>query len=191
MQRFGSGYLVQGTLSVAPRRTVKTRYRAVVTSLVLVITMSMANLANSASERDPLAREYLGDRSADDVLKGIEEQERERTRENAERSAREAEVRRMLREIRERLFDLELFLAQQKDGVRTIDCDIVIRQADELQTRLADAEALQARVADACRGTSANGPQAQAVCLSQQDTLNSEVSKLRQQRGYLLAGCRK
>lgn len=180
----------------AKRRWLRTglfRNSLCVITLAFLATVpgSGEGLAQAQSERQPLVKELLGDRSSDEVLKGIERQERERVQQDAERTARETEVRRMLREIRERLFDIELFLAQRKDGVRVLDCEAASRQAADLQARIDDAEALRTRVMGACGSVAAKGTQSQALCSDQATSLQVDISKLRGQRASLMSECPK
>lgn len=160
--------------------------------IALAVLVSAFNFGTAwGQERHPIAKEYLGDRPSEDALKGIEQQEQERASQNAERAAREAEVRRMLREIRERLFDIEMFFAQRKDGVRSIDCEAASRQAADFQARIEDAEGLRAQVVRACSSAAAKGTQSQAVCSDQTTVLQVEISKLKEQRASLLSECPK
>ncbi|ABD88429.1 hypothetical protein [Rhodopseudomonas palustris] len=157
---------------------------------MLFFCMSLgAAFAEDAKDRLPLAKDHLGDRSREDVFKAIEQQQREREQQDAERGTREAEVRRMLKEIRERLFDIELFFAQRKDGARPIDCKTVSTQTADLQARIKDAEELQTRASAACRGGAANGAQARAFCSNQEAMLQAEVLKLKEQSSALSAEC--
>ena len=123
--------------------------------------------------------------SREEMLDLIRKAAQERQKNQAEIAALEEDIRASMKRIRENLFEVELFLAQLKDGLVKGTCP----NTTNIDNNIADLQAFAEKMSRQCQNLPENANESRQLCIQRIKEIKSEIATLQKSKQQLLYNC--